>query len=228
MGGIMFRGGVALVASLAMMGCAAEAADDDEGVGETQDQLLAGRRLSETEIAQHLRDAGFPESIVPTMVCTAKWESSFYERASNRNRNGSTDRGLFQVNSIHLGGTRGCPTSGEALYSAATNTRCAYAIYKMQGLRAWYGYRAHKSECDSYRLRGGSSPAGATNDDDRSATEDEGCYSATKRARVAARACVQSASNSLWYQCVGGQWYRGGDATSGIGGACVASYPLEE
>mgnify|MGYP001227892009 CR=1 FL=1 len=229
--GFQLRVGGALCAALVMVGCAAEPLDEEEGVGETQDQLLAGRRVSESEIAQRLRTAGFPESIVPTMVCTAKWESSFYERASNRNRNGSLDRGLFQVNSIHVGGTRGCPTNGEALYSAQTNANCAYAIYKMQGLRAWYGYRAHKSECDNYRLRGSAAPgasSGATDDEDQGADADAGCYSATKRTRVAALACVESASNGLWYQCVGGKWYRGADNGSGIGGACSASYPLED
>jgi hypothetical protein len=86
------------------------------------------------------------------MVCTAKYESSFYERASSRNRNGSIDRGLLQINSIHLG-SAGCPSRANAgkLYTASVNARCALRIYRSQA-GAWYGYKAHQRECDNYRI----------------------------------------------------------------------------
>ncbi len=224
--GLQMRIGAAVIAALSVAGCSAEQADEEDDVGESHDQILAGRRLSESEVEKVLRDAGFDESLVPTMVCTAKWESSFYERASNTNRGGSVDRGLFQINSVHLGGTRGCPSGADALYSAETNATCALAIYKKQGLSAWYGYRAHKRECDNYRVSDASpSPSGGEN---VGADDDAGCHSSTKNTRVEARACVQSASNRNWYQCVGGKWYRGATSESGIGGACSASYPLDE
>lgn len=148
-----------LVTALAVMalgasGCAADTSEDDEEpVAESEDHLLAGRRLSESEIARHVRNAGFPESMVGKMVCTAKYESSFYERASNRNRNGSVDRGLFQINSIHLG-RAGCPKRGNAgaLYNATTNAKCALQVYRSQGLNAWYGYQAHRATCNAYRV----------------------------------------------------------------------------
>ena len=113
----------------------------------------------QTEAATLIRQAGFPESVVGKMLCTIKYESNFYERASNKNRNGSSDYGLFQVNSLHIGGTNGCPSSSSALYNAATNTKCALAIYKSQGINAWYGYKKHKSECDSYRAPAGTGAA---------------------------------------------------------------------
>lgn len=143
----------AVLLPLASVACAADAGEEDEDVGETEDRLLAGRRLSEAEVAQHLREAGFPEEQIGRMVCTAKYESTFYEGAVNsRNRNRSVDRGLFQINSIHLGSMRGCPSRAEAatLFDAATNTRCALAVFRAQGNRAWYGYRSHRTECDSY------------------------------------------------------------------------------
>jgi lysozyme C len=224
-----------MLLSVGAAGCASETEGDEE-VGETQDQLLAGKRYSEAQIAGLVRAAGFPENKVATMVCTAKWESSFYERASNRNRNGSTDRGLFQVNSIHVGGTRGCPSSGDALFTASTNVKCAYAIYKAQGLNAWYGYRAHKRECDNYRVAGGQSVAPVDDaptpdaDDTNTIVDEESatqCRSATLGTRVAATTCVQSKSNNDWYQCVGGLWYDiGASATSGPGGACGEKFPL--
>jgi Lysozyme like domain len=142
---------VASVSMLSMVGCAAETEGDEE-IEETEDALLAGRKIPEREVASLLREAGFPENQIGKMVCTAKWESSFYERASNKkNRNGSIDRGLFQINSVHLGAWS-CPRNGELLYTAKVNADCAYDIWKAQGNRAWYGYRAHKTECDSYNV----------------------------------------------------------------------------
>ena len=181
------------------------------------------------------------------MVCTAKYESSFYERASNKNRNGSVDRGLFQINSIHLGSMRGCPSRGNAaaLWDASTNAKCALAIFNAQGNRAWYGYRKHKTECDNYRAPG--SAVVASNQDDTlddaneptgsssgsssgSSEPDEGteggCWSATLQDMVDARTCVQSKSNSIWMQCMDGAWYRGGDEASGPFGQCIGSHPL--
>jgi len=141
-----------LFALTTIVGCAADASPDDEAeddVGASEDALLAGRLYTPAEVAALVREAGFPESVVGQMVCTAKYESSFFERATNKNKNGSVDRGLFQINSIHLG-EAGCPTSGERVFDAAANAKCARAIYKMQGIRAWYGYRKHKTECDNF------------------------------------------------------------------------------
>jgi len=170
------------------------------------------------------------------MVCTAKYESSFYERASNKNRNGSTDRGLFQINSIHVGGTRGCPSSSDALWSAATNAKCALAIYKLQGINAWYGYRKHKAECDSYTIRGagagsgGSTTPGNGNDPDNNTPEppDEGggCWSGTLQEFVGPRTCVESKFDGVLYQCMEGKWYRGVENGSGRFGTCSATHML--
>jgi hypothetical protein len=215
----------ALPLSLVVSACAVETADQDipeetEESGTSQ-ALLAGRRLREGEIAALVRSAGFPESMVGKMVCTAKYESSYYERASNRNRGGSIDRGLFQINSVHLGTMRGCPRSGEALFDAETNAKCAYAIYRAQGIRAWYGYRAHRSECDRFRA-----PASIDEPDNSGG---EGCYSPTLHSRVDEAACVQGRSNGVWYQCHEGAWARGVDeaAKKGQFGDCASFHPLE-
>jgi hypothetical protein len=143
----------ALLGAAACSGPIGESADTGEqGALEGQ-----GRKLSEEEVASLVRQVGFPENMVGTMVCTVKYESGFYDQATNNNTNGTTDYGLFQINSIHIGGTNGCPTSADALFDVVTNTKCALAIYNMQGIRAWYGYQKHQSECDSYPA-----PASAT------------------------------------------------------------------
>lgn len=226
---------VAAVSLASIAGCAAETpSDGSEPVGESQDHLLAGRRLSQTEAAGLIRQAGFPESVVGKMLCTIKYESNFYERASNRNSNGSSDYGLFQVNSIHFHDA-GCPSSAAGLYDAAANTRCALRIYKSQGINAWYGYKKHKSECDNYRApAAGAAPAGGTADptpggasDPNDANDAEGgCYSGTLEEMVPAKTCVESKFDGAWYQCKDTKWLAGGASGSGPNGACLTKHPL--
>lgn len=229
----LFLVGMFGMTALAATGCAADTGDgEDEPIAESEDRLLAGRRLSTGEIARHLRAAGFPENRIGPMVCTAKYESSYYERASNRNRNGSTDRGLFQINSIHLGGTRGCPSSANSLWDAATNAKCAKAIYDLQGMNAWYGYRKHRTECNATRAPASSGAVGPTNpapqqdDEDDDAVGPGGCWSGTLQDTVDAGVCVQSKYDNIWFQCQNGKWYRGVSGNSGPYGACTSQHPL--
>jgi C-type lysozyme/alpha-lactalbumin family len=211
---------VALFA-LMTVACASDAPGLDEEVGEQvgEDQLLAGRRIAPQEVAQILASAGFDSADIPKMVCTAQYESSFYEEASNRNSNGSMDRGLFQINSVHVGGTRGCPSSGQALFNAATNARCAKAVFDMQGIRAWYGYRAHKTTCDNYRVPGGT-PSSTPSSSEPDMTNS--CRSKTLNTRVEENSCVQSRSDERWYRCVAGAWRN----TTSTDSACGEKFPL--
>lgn len=229
------------------VGCAPPEAEDAEAMGETASYVLAGDRLTPAEVAGQLRAAGFAENVIGRMVCTAKYESSYYDRASNKNRNGSTDRGLFQINSIHLGSMRGCPSKSAAssLFDPETNVKCALAVYKAQGIRAWYGYRAHKTECDRTKAPG-SAPMTPRADDEPSTSEPEeteapeptidpndgydlgaGCYSATTGTTMEPHSCVQQADSGTWFQCKQGKWYRGGDDVRGPYGYCNGAYPLE-
>ena len=212
----------AMLTLTAFAGCAAQV--PEEGVGESQDHLLAGRRLSEREAATLMRQAGFPSNVIGKMLCTIKYESNFYERASNKNRNGSSDYGLFQVNSLHYGDS-GCPSNSTGLYDAARNTKCALAIYESQGSNAWYGYKKHKSECDRYPApaAAGSTPAPADSTD---GTGEGGCFSGTLDEMVDTGTCVESKFDSLWYQCKDTQWIRGGDSGTGPTGACTSKHPL--
>jgi len=221
---------VAMVSLTSVAGCAAQTPEDDsDPVGESQDHLLAGRRLSEREAATLIRQAGFPESVVGKMLCTIKYESNFYERASNRNNNGSSDYGLFQVNSIHFRAP-GCPSSAAGLYDAATNTKCALSIYKSQGINAWYGYKKHRSECDSYRApASGAAPSNGTADptpDDTNDATEGGCYSGTLEEMVPAKTCVESKFDGEWYQCKDTKWFAGGASGTGPNGACASRHPL--
>ena len=52
------------------------------------------------------------------------------------------------------------------------------------------------------------------------------CWSPTLGAYTAQGACVQSASNEVWYQCVDGDWARGVADGDGPMGPCTESHPL--
>lgn len=222
--------------------CVAGCSNEEE-LGSSQNALIAGRQLSEAEVADVVRAAGFPDNMIGTMVCTAKYESSFYDRASNNNTNGSSDYGLFQINSIHIGGTAGCPTSVEPLYDVTTNAACALAIYKMQGINAWYGYKKHKAECDAYPAPGpgagvppqqppaydppvgiptetpglpptGLPPTGPTGGAFVDPSTPGSCYSPYLRQSTVELACVRGAASGIWYQCKSSRWYSGVDITT--------------
>lgn len=115
-------------------------------------------RQSECQVAGYLRHAGFSESTVPTMVCISKYESSFNCDATNKNVDGSTDYGLFEINSYYwcsgdpTSKYNECGTTCQSLFDCQKNTNCAYRVWKEQGFNAWYGYQYHKSECDNYKI----------------------------------------------------------------------------
>lgn len=168
-----------------------------ESPEESSPLALAGDRLSEGEVATVLANAGFPDNVIPTMVCIAKYESSFYTQATNRNWNGSVDYGLFQINNFFW--ITGCGLrSANQLMNVETNTRCALTIYRQQGLNAWYGYQYHRSECNSYSINGSS--RGSSNAAQLNACLKHGggnaCYSkwgATPPAAAAPRQCDRTA-----------------------------------
>lgn len=97
-------------------------------------------KLTGPQVAQLVIEAGFPEQDRVTMVAIARAESNWYIDAVNTaNSNGSIDRALFQINSIH---SQYDPA--KLLSDPRYNTAAAKAIYDGQGLRAWSTYNADK------------------------------------------------------------------------------------
>jgi cell wall-associated NlpC family hydrolase len=90
--------------------------------------------LSAAQVAGLVKQAGFPSSDQVIMVAIAKAESGFNTAATHTNSNGSVDRGLFQINSVH-----GFDPN-KLLSDPTFNTQCAKKIYDGQGLRAWTVY----------------------------------------------------------------------------------------
>jgi hypothetical protein len=134
------------VSFVVFLGCGGSA---DDGTGDTQDsQLLAGDKLTASAVASHLRDAGFPAHAVAPMVCAAKYESSFFTGAQHKNRNGSTDYGLLQINDRLW--AKPCGVAIPELLEPVKNIRCAKMVYDSGGLHSWYGYLNHQHECDAF------------------------------------------------------------------------------
>jgi len=113
---------------------------------------------SQCQIASYLRNSGFPESAIGTMVCISKYESSYNCDATNKNTDGTTDYGLFQINSYYWcsgdpsSKYNECSATCSSLFNCQSNSNCAYKVWKQQGYNAWYGYKSHKTECDSYKV----------------------------------------------------------------------------
>jgi cell wall-associated NlpC family hydrolase len=106
--------------------------------------------LTAAQIAQLVKQAGFPQSVHVTMVAIALAESGGrVEVVSPFNSNGTKDFGLFQINSVHHYNER------DLVNDAAFNTRCAKAIYDKQGLRAWSVYTNGKYEARMNEARQG-------------------------------------------------------------------------
>lgn len=85
---------------------------------------------SDTVSLETLIRETFPEC-PGLMVAVAKAESGMNPAATNHNRNGSVDRGLFQINSIH---------GFVNLEDPKTNIEAAKKVYEKQGITAWAAY----------------------------------------------------------------------------------------
>lgn len=71
----------------------------------------------------------FPEA-PDVMLAIAKAESGLDPNATNVNKNGSSDIGIFQINSVH-------GYDDLSLFDPDTNIEAARKVYEKQGLTAW-------------------------------------------------------------------------------------------
>ena len=111
--------------------------------------LDLSKPLPPITVARYLVDAGFPNHAIPKMVCTAQYESNFYAQARNRNRDGTHDTGLFQINDVWL---KVCRVTRVQLLNPQVNSECALRVYQLHGMKAWRAYQKRKLVCNSFRL----------------------------------------------------------------------------
>jgi hypothetical protein len=116
-------------------------------------QVSAVQTVSPSQMAAALRRAGFPIATIPVMVAVGLAESGGNVHATHVNSNGSTDYGVWQVNSIHGFNT-------ETLLTLDGNAAAAKTVYDKQGLRAWSTYNS-----GSYRKYAAAGQQGAASPD---------------------------------------------------------------
>lgn len=89
----------------------------------TSTRSYSGGVLSAAQVASYARGAGFPESVIPTMVSIAYRESRFNPGAINSS---SGACGLWQIYPAQSGCT-----------NPVANAAMAYAKYRASGLSPW-------------------------------------------------------------------------------------------
>ena len=79
------------------------------------------------------------------LIGLAEGESTFKRTATNKNADGTTDYGMFQVNTVKIPDMRaaGVMKAGEDIYDLRVNARCGEAIF-------WGGYRRTGFDEQSY------------------------------------------------------------------------------
>src|SRR4051812_26114165 len=77
--------------------------------------------MTASQVAGYASAAGFRGSALTTAVAVAHAESGFDADASHTNTNGTIDRGLWQINSIH---------GSDSTLDPAANAQAAYKISK--------------------------------------------------------------------------------------------------
>lgn len=96
--------------------------------------------LTDRQVAAAAYHGGFRGSELPTAVAVALAESSGNPQATNRNSNGSTDYGLWQINSIHSQ----ILASGQ-WSDPSSNARMAHQVFTDAGSK-WTPWSAYKSQ----------------------------------------------------------------------------------
>jgi len=99
-------------------------------------------------------EAGGSRADARVMAAIALAESRGDPRATDHDSNGTVDRGLWQINSVH-------GYSASSSFNALQNARQAVAVFRSQGLRAWTTYT---SGAYQKYLKPGSTP-GLTGDE---------------------------------------------------------------
>lgn len=113
-------------------------------------------RITDKEIAAAVIGAGFTGSDAITAVAVALAESGGNPTATNKNSNGSTDFGLFQINSVH----RGILSSGN-WQNPRDNARMAKQVFdQSKGWTPWVAWKQGKHTLYLTRAKAAISGAG--------------------------------------------------------------------
>jgi hypothetical protein len=96
-------------------------------------------RLNAQQIAGYASAAGFPPDQIATATAVALAESGGETTATNRNSNGSTDYGLWQINTVH-----GQLLNQGDKFNPLDNAKMALTVYARAGNK-WTPWTVYKS-----------------------------------------------------------------------------------
>ncbi|KAL0963181.1 hypothetical protein UPYG_G00350780 [Umbra pygmaea] len=118
--------------------------------------VASAKVVDRCDLARKLKAAGmdgYRGNSLPNWVCLAKWESDYNTQATNHNTDGSTDYGIFQINSYwwcNDGKTsrakNGCGISCSDLMSddLTVAINCAKRVVRdPNGIGAWVAWRKY-------------------------------------------------------------------------------------
>jgi len=92
-----------------------------------------------SQLRKLAQNAGFPVSASGVAAAVAMAESSGNSNAINHNSDGSTDYGLWQINSVHA---RQFGTPGSRWLDPVYNAQMAHTLWKSQGFHPWVTYNS--------------------------------------------------------------------------------------
>lgn len=96
-------------------------------------------KLTPQQIAGYATAAGFPPDQIATATAVALAESGGETTATNRNSNGSTDYGLWQINTVH-----GALLNQGDKFNPLDNAKMALTVYARAGNK-WTPWTVYKS-----------------------------------------------------------------------------------
>jgi hypothetical protein len=104
--------------------------------------------MTETDVYNLAKDAGFKGQEAHTATCVAKYESNLDPDAVNVNSNRTVDKGLMQINTFWWG--EACKDLD--LFDAADNMECAYRVFvtRKRSFSPWVAYNKNKLKCSTY------------------------------------------------------------------------------
>lgn len=124
-----------------------------------------GVKLTDVQIAAWARTSGFATlNDIITAVAIALAESSGRIDATNANLNGTTDYGVWQINSIHADLFNRYPE-----WWTITNAQMAFAVFQGSGWKAWTTYNSGAYQLYMGRARAAATDASAPGATDLSA-----------------------------------------------------------
>lgn len=109
--------------------------------------------LSDAQIASYAKAAGFPINEVGKAVAIALAESGGRTDATHTNTNGTVDRGVWQINSVHN-------IAGD-LFDPTVNAKAAFSIWKAAG-NSWSPWTTNNGAYVAFITRGETAAGGVS------------------------------------------------------------------